>query len=319
MYDKGDYGKAIELTRTGAGLAKSKANNNVAGRFKYIETLCLEAMGGENPNWKELEKGYGEALALLNKSNSSYHYGVVNPYEGEVLYHLGLAFSAQGKDGKPYLEKAISLARTSQKMRGLNPMVEYQSCLALADILEKEGNANEAAKYSSEAESLSFIPYIQSMSTKLSLSQMEFIRREKDQAIALQKGKTLFALILVIILAAGLLAILLLYRRLSLQKQTIEKKNGQLVKLLLEKDKLIKISNDTIPLPEIKLSSRELEILDLLCKGKASKEMADQLNISVRTVENHKSNIFKKTGINKTAELIAFSYMYGLGSSGRKQ
>lgn len=43
------------------------------------------------------------------------------------------------------------------------------------------------------------------------------------------------------------------------------------------------------------LSRRELEILDLCVSGKANKEVAVELGISVRTVETHRANIYKKT------------------------
>lgn len=49
---------------------------------------------------------------------------------------------------------------------------------------------------------------------------------------------------------------------------------------------------------------RELEIIDLCCDGLSSKEVAQRLNISIRTVETHKNNIFKTMNINSTAEMV---------------
>lgn len=45
-------------------------------------------------------------------------------------------------------------------------------------------------------------------------------------------------------------------------------------------------------------------IARLCSEGLQSKEIASRLNISKRTVETHKNNIFRKLGINSTAELI---------------
>ena len=59
-------------------------------------------------------------------------------------------------------------------------------------------------------------------------------------------------------------------------------------------------------------TEREKEIV-LLCRdGFLSKEIASRLNISSRTVENHKSNIFKKLGINNTIEMVQYATKNGI-------
>ena len=55
------------------------------------------------------------------------------------------------------------------------------------------------------------------------------------------------------------------------------------------------------------LSEREKEIIFLCRDGLLCKQIADHLNISPRTVENHKRNIFKKLGLNNTLELIQYA------------
>lgn len=52
------------------------------------------------------------------------------------------------------------------------------------------------------------------------------------------------------------------------------------------------------------LSARELDILSLLAKGLASKEIADRLNISVYTVYRHRQNIITKLRVRNTAEAV---------------
>ena len=52
------------------------------------------------------------------------------------------------------------------------------------------------------------------------------------------------------------------------------------------------------------LSDRELEVLELVAKGKMSKVVADDLGISERTVEAHRSHIMHKLGIHTLAQLI---------------
>jgi FixJ family two-component response regulator len=52
------------------------------------------------------------------------------------------------------------------------------------------------------------------------------------------------------------------------------------------------------------LSQRELEVLELVAQGKMSKVVADDLGISERTVEAHRSHIMQKLGIHTVAQLI---------------
>lgn len=59
-------------------------------------------------------------------------------------------------------------------------------------------------------------------------------------------------------------------------------------------------------------SERELEIIRYCADGMMSKEIAEKLCISARTVEGHKFNIFRKMGISNTAELIKYSIKNGI-------
>jgi two-component system, NarL family, response regulator NreC len=53
-----------------------------------------------------------------------------------------------------------------------------------------------------------------------------------------------------------------------------------------------------------KLSDREQEVLQLVSEGKTTKEIADQLFVSNRTVETHRVNMMKKLNAQNSAELI---------------
>ncbi|HEX5171054.1 MAG TPA: response regulator transcription factor [Cyclobacteriaceae bacterium] len=52
------------------------------------------------------------------------------------------------------------------------------------------------------------------------------------------------------------------------------------------------------------ITAREKEVLDLVAQGNSTKQIADQLGISIRTVESHRINMLKKMKVNNTAELI---------------
>ena len=59
--------------------------------------------------------------------------------------------------------------------------------------------------------------------------------------------------------------------------------------------------------PLFELSSRENEVLELICKGLSNTEIASELNISKRTVEKHRSNILDKTQTHNTASLVMYA------------
>lgn len=63
------------------------------------------------------------------------------------------------------------------------------------------------------------------------------------------------------------------------------------------------------------LSDREKDVLILVAKGLMSKEIADNLNISVHTVISHRKNITRKTGIKSIAGLVAYALLNNLVDS----
>lgn len=60
------------------------------------------------------------------------------------------------------------------------------------------------------------------------------------------------------------------------------------------------------------LTAREQEVMRLLAEGLSTKEIAERLFISPKTVENHRANIMNKLGIHSTIELIRYAARLGL-------
>ncbi|BDC52993.1 DNA-binding response regulator [Bryobacterales bacterium F-183] len=60
------------------------------------------------------------------------------------------------------------------------------------------------------------------------------------------------------------------------------------------------------------LSSREREILQQIAEGKTNKEIATLLNLSVYTVDGHRTRIMEKLGLHSVGELVRFAVRNGL-------
>jgi DNA-binding NarL/FixJ family response regulator len=60
------------------------------------------------------------------------------------------------------------------------------------------------------------------------------------------------------------------------------------------------------------LTNRERQVLKLVAEGKSSKETADFLSLSVKTVEKHRANLMSKLGLHNVAGLTAFAIEKGL-------
>lgn len=60
------------------------------------------------------------------------------------------------------------------------------------------------------------------------------------------------------------------------------------------------------------LTARERQILSLICDGQSTKMVAQTLSVSVKTVDNHRTNIMAKLGVRSLAELLAHALREGL-------
>jgi DNA-binding NarL/FixJ family response regulator len=64
---------------------------------------------------------------------------------------------------------------------------------------------------------------------------------------------------------------------------------------------------DTMGRSQVRPTSREVEVIRLLAEGKANKEIAIRLGITIRTVETHRAKIMLKVGVHSLAELIHYA------------
>ena len=64
--------------------------------------------------------------------------------------------------------------------------------------------------------------------------------------------------------------------------------------------------------PEHDLSERECEVLRLIALGHTNAEIAEQLYLSVRTVESHRAHIQQKLRLSTRAELVRYALDHGM-------
>jgi DNA-binding NarL/FixJ family response regulator len=62
----------------------------------------------------------------------------------------------------------------------------------------------------------------------------------------------------------------------------------------------------------LRLSSREVEVLQLVAEGEANKQIAAELGISIKTVEKHRDHLMRKLDIHDTAGLTRYAIAAGI-------
>jgi two-component system response regulator NreC len=64
--------------------------------------------------------------------------------------------------------------------------------------------------------------------------------------------------------------------------------------------------------PSEPLTHREIEVLGLIAQGYTNRQIAETLNLSVRTVESHRANLTSKLGLRSRLELVRYAQEHGL-------
>ena len=70
------------------------------------------------------------------------------------------------------------------------------------------------------------------------------------------------------------------------------------------------ITNKDLPNPN-ELSDREMQVIRYVGKGYSSDKIADELNVSIHTVNSHRKNVLKKLGLKSPTELIVYAVKQG--------
>ncbi|MBV8762650.1 MAG: response regulator transcription factor [Deltaproteobacteria bacterium] len=63
--------------------------------------------------------------------------------------------------------------------------------------------------------------------------------------------------------------------------------------------------------PASALTAREQQVMEMLARGMTNREIAEQLDISIKTVDTHRGHVLKKLGIRNNSELTRFAVKHG--------
>lgn len=254
-----------------------------------------------------------EAATVFIETNNLHSLSVCRQQQGTVAAKQG-----QLDKSAHYLREALSLSRQTG-----NILLQRNISLDLAVAL-KDRDPREAVSYMQDVIALSDTLYKQETAAKIAELSIQNEMADKEKTLAHQtrilRIRRAWVCILAIFVALLSGIVIALHHALD-----IRRKNQRLLQKTSElKDKLLilqktapegrseevdKIMQDLADfggkVPDKALTAREAEIARMCCEGLLSKEIADRLNISQRTVETHKNNIFRKLDINSTAELVS--------------
>ena len=265
-------------------------------------------LGRLDEAWKLLD----EAADVFDKTGNLHSLAVCRQQQGTIAAKRG-----NFTQSAHYLREALTLCRQTG-----NLLLQRNISQDLAVVL-KDTDPRAAVGYMQDVVTLSDSLYRAETARKVAeiSIQQDLAGKEKqlaDQENSLRLRSSIIGLLIAcLVLLTTLLAVA--WRALHLRKKNEEllQKTSEIKDRLLmlgtadperrdsEVNALMSELNEVGgQVPDKTLTPREREIALLCCDGLLSKEIADRLNISQRTVETHKNNIFRKLGINTTAELV---------------
>lgn len=210
---------------------------------------------------------------------------------------------------------------------------EYEACDRMYQQSAASRQYSEALRYLERARVLHEQLINEETQRQLVIAQVRYDSFRKEQQLAAQQQQLaqervrerffiVFACLAILIVALLTVIVILLRKRKHTLEQAVLDREQQYEQLAFElkqfygKDisALLQDIADAKAqkMEETQLTKREQEVVKLICEGLRGKEIADQLNISIRAVNSHKTNIFNKLGITSSVELVRFALQHGL-------
>lgn len=309
--------KALSCSEEAYALDNADGREDEAARRLAQKATVLIEMG----EVAEAKKCLIQAMEVLTKYKNFTSLAICNNQLGDIYYKEGMY-----KQSCIAYRKAIAYSDTDTARLG---DVKKKALYGLGLSLKNLGQLSDALAMLEEYGKLGDKLSEDKVSSTVEDFLVMYGTREAEEAlkhqVVISKRRliTMFCLIGFILLQSAVLVIFWRMLRIRRRQASILNKNseikGRLLSFILamtnrhnslEFKKIVNNANFINDVP--KMTNRERDVIKLCCNGLSSKEIADKLHVSVRTIDAHKSNIFKKLNISSTVELVKIAVKTGM-------
>ena len=317
------------------------------GEILTVQNKCVEAVENIEKSYS-LDSAAGRssnAAIRLSQLGAAYlQMGNYVKAEG-ILEEAGTELEAAGNNSSLCINMIAQTKMYKLLKRNSKAEETAMACLRLSTSIGQRKTKLEAIKLLAEirqspelytqAMALNDSLYDEQIQTQIAEFEVQYATSEKEKenaqlmVIIERQRHTLTLLIIVIaVILAGMVFVFVVHR----MRRDMQHTEMMARRFFVDKaeptcgiDDNQKNENENLPKDgqdederstdvnaEMKLSAREIEIVRYCCQGLISKEIADKLGISKRTVDNHKSAIYHKIGVNNNTELILFAAKHSI-------
>jgi len=274
----------------------------------YLEGLCYEGLG----NSVKACAAFEEAVETsLKHNNFKHHIGVPMYFLKAAEYRMA---SGDTASAETLYRQAKEIVETNRyKVHAPAVYSGLAKIYAGSDPVLSEEYLRKSTEYDYVAE-------LDNLSSKIAMESIKVPTEERKNLIISQKWLTAACIFLAtLLLLLCILAICQIrYLRSEARESTLQ--NEELIHSLKQKNDMLEVARtiqeDAMSRRENEgtrnmltaaiLTKREMEIAELISEGLLNKEIAFKLNISVRTVENHRNSIYRKIGVSNSVELVKY-------------
>ncbi|HLV23458.1 MAG TPA: helix-turn-helix transcriptional regulator [Moheibacter sp.] len=267
--------------------------NNLDGQSKAFYVGLLGVLDMKKNNLTEARKKYDESIELLAKHS---------PKDLPNVYRKKIALYSLLNDEKSALESYEKGLYYAEKYNmGIYKIGMHE---AMSKFYHDKEDYKSAFEYHLTRME-EFNRYnVTTANDKLKVVERDLLKKRKDLEIKYEKNIRFFMVAIVVILLAFLLVLLKFFKVNREKRILVERDNARMREELenLSKEKNEK-GESKLNLEKYNLSDRQIEIIELVKKGKTNKEIGADLFISENTVKYHLKIIYNVMGIENRFDL----------------